>query len=497
MISPSFTQQLDLLLRARCHVVVVTQEEERLLALVAELCRRGGRSGYAWDLAEGFVCLTADRTPVPVAGDPKTALEVIDQAPGSGLYLLRDFHDSWSNPLIRRKLRSVAQRLRSSAKSLLISIPGGQLPAELRDELLLLEMPLPSAVDLEAVLDRFNGAAGTPGDLTDLGREKLVQAALGLTVSQAQRAFARALLANQKLDDRSIDLVMEEKRQILRESQALEYFPLRETSDDVGGLGALKEWLRLRERIFGSEARTYGLPMPKGIALLGIPGTGKSLSARMVGAQWRLPLLRLDVGALFGSLVGESEARVRQALRLAEAVAPCVLWIDELEKSLSHGGLDSGTSDRVFGTLLTWMQEKTAPCFVVATANDISSLPPELLRKGRFDEIFFLDLPNRLEREEIFAIHLKRRKRLALNFDLPRLALASAGLVGAEIEQAIGDAMIRAFNENREFDTSDVEDALRTLVPLSVTQREIVSALRAWLHEGRAQAASHPDPATA
>ena len=231
--------------------------------------------------------------------------------------------------------------------------------------------------------------------------------------------------------------------------------------------------------------------MPKGIALLGIPGTGKSLTAKMIGGLWRLPLLRLDVGALFGSLVGESEERTRRALHLAETIAPCVLWIDEMEKALAHGGLDSGTSTRVFGTILTWMQEKKAPVFVVATANDISSLPPELLRKGRFDEIFFLDLPTFEERKEIFAVHLRKRRRLPEDYDLDRLAAASEGYVGAEIEQAIIDAMYIGFNDNeREFTTADILNALARQVPLSVSQREVINYLREWLREGRAQSAS-------
>ena len=302
--------------------------------------------------------------------------------------------------------------------------------------------------------------------------------------------FARAIVTDGVLDDRDIDLVTDEKKQIIRESEALEFYAVSESPDDVGGLGVLKEWLRLRERAFTQEARAYGLPAPKGIALIGIPGTGKSLTAKMIGGLWRLPLLRLDVGALFGSLVGESEERTRRALQVAETVAPCVVWIDEVEKALAHGGLDSGTSTRVFGTILTWMQEKTSPCFVVATANDIASLPPELLRKGRFDEIFFLDLPTQAERKEIFTVHLRKRNRIPADYDLDQLAAATGGYVGAEIEQAIIDAMYLGFNENREFSTADILAAIKRQVPLSISQRETIEALRSWLREGRAQSAS-------
>ncbi|HEU17560.1 MAG TPA: AAA family ATPase, partial [Methanolinea sp.] len=247
----------------------------------------------------------------------------------------------------------------------------------------------------------------------------------------------------------------------------------------------------LRERAFSREAREYGLPSPKGIALIGIPGTGKSLAAKMIAGLWRLPLLRLDVGALFGSFVGESEERTRRALSLAETISPCILWIDEMEKAFSFGNGDSGTSQRVFASILTWMQDKTAPCFVVATANDITALPPELLRKGRFDEIFFLDLPGYDERREIFSVHLKKRKCLPEEFDLDRLAIASEGYVGAEIEQTVIDAMYRAFNqEMRKITTGDILSALNAQVPLSVSQREVVANLRAWLSEGRAVSAS-------
>jgi SpoVK/Ycf46/Vps4 family AAA+-type ATPase len=313
---------------------------------------------------------------------------------------------------------------------------------------------------------------------------------LGLTASQAHRVFAKAIVSDGVLDDRDIDLVMQEKKEIIRESEALEFYAVTETADDVGGLDVLKEWLRLRERAFTQEARDYGLPAPKGVALIGIPGTGKSLTAKMIGGLWRLPLLRLDVGALFGSLVGESEERARRALGLAETVSPAILWLDEIEKSLAHGSGDSGTSARVFGTILTWMQEKKAPVFVVATANDITSLPPEALRKGRFDEIFFLDLPTFEERSEIFTVHLRKRNRMPRDFDIPQLARESQGYVGAEIEQAIIDAMYVGFNAQREFTTEDLSAAIKRQVPLSVSQRETIESLRNWLREGRAQSAS-------
>jgi SpoVK/Ycf46/Vps4 family AAA+-type ATPase len=487
----NFEERLDIYLRARFTLIVlVTPEEERALETIQMVCERTQRPCQSWDVADGFQTLTGKGAP-PSARDPLTALEQVDKAGGNTLFVFKDLHEFWNDARIKRKLRSVAQRLKFTKKSIAVTTPSSKVPEELKDEVVVVEFPSPQAAELEQVLDRLTKTSGVKVNLTPLGRDKLVQAAVGLTVSQAQRVFAKAIVRDGVLDDQDIDLVTEEKKQVIRESEALEFYAATETPDDVGGLGVLKEWLRLRERAFTQEARNYGLPAPKGIALIGIPGTGKSLTAKMVGGLWRLPLLRLDIGSLFGSLVGESEERARRALRMAETVAPCVVWIDELEKGLAHGGLDSGTSTRVFGTILTWMQEKTAPCFVVATANEISSLPPELLRKGRFDEIFFLDLPTLEERQEIFAVHLRKRNRLPQDFDTARLARESEGYVGAEIEQAVIDAMYVGFNDGqREFTTDDVSTALARLVPLSVSQREIVQALREWLQEGRAQSAS-------
>jgi AAA+ superfamily predicted ATPase len=489
-----FERQLDTYLRARFTLIVlVTPEEERALQSIKAVCDRTKRPCITWDMADHFQWLTAANGAVPAGKDPVAALEQIEKADDEALFVLKDFHECWATVQVKRKLRSVAQRLKFTKKSLLITCATHKIPEEFKDEAVMVDFPPPTAEELEAVLTRISRAPGVKTNLTKMGREKLIQAALGLTAAQAQRVFARAVVNDGVIDDRDISLVTEEKKQIIRQSEALEFHDVTETPDDVGGLGVLKDWLRLRERAFTQEARDYGLPSPKGIALIGIPGTGKSLTAKMIGGLWRLPLLRLDVGSLFGSLVGESEERARRSLQVAGMVAPCVLWLDEMEKALAHGGQDAGTSTRVFGTILTWMQEKKSPVFVVATANDISTLPPELLRKGRFDEIFFLDLPTIEERREIFAVHLRKRNRLAPDFDVPRLAGESDGYVGAEIEQAIIDAMYVGFNEGREFTTEDISAALKRQVPLSVSQRETIDGLRDWLEAGRAQSASFPE----
>jgi SpoVK/Ycf46/Vps4 family AAA+-type ATPase len=489
-----FDEQLDVCLRSRFSLItLVTGEEERALQSIRALCERTQRSCISWDIADGFQWVTPGLGSLPNARDPLTALEQIEKTDSnaSTLFVLKDFHDAWSNPQVRRKLRTLSQRLRFTKKSVLVTTHETKTPEELKDDVVMLDFPLPDAAELEAILKKFSETRGMKVNLTPLGYEKMVQAALGLTAAQANRVFSKSIVSDGVLDDQDIALVTEEKKQIIRESEALEFYSVTEVPDDVGGLDVLKAWLRLREQAFSQEARAYGLPSPKGIALLGIPGTGKSLSAKMIAGLWRQPLIRLDVGSLFGSLVGESEERARRALRLVETIAPCILWIDEIEKALAHGGLDSGTSTRVFASILTWMQEKQAPVFVVATANDISSLPPELLRKGRFDEIFFLDLPTEEERQKIFNVHIRKRGRFPEDFDIPRLSRASEGYVGSEIEQAIIDAMYIGFNDGqREFTTDDIVAAIHRQVPLSVSQRENIEALRSWLREGRAQSAS-------
>jgi len=498
-------EEIRLYLRARVALIVlVTVEEQRALAVLDEVRRgRDPRSDLiVWDIADRFSSKAGDQ--MPDAADPVTALDKVRERAAKApdrrdLYVLKDFHEFWAkDPRVRRKLRNLAQQLVYTGSSLVVTTPSRSVPAELRDEAVILEMPLPDEESLRRELDDLvKTTKGIRSQLTEHGRVRLAQAALGLTAAQAKRAFAKAIVRDEVLDDRDIDAVLSEKKAVIKESRALEFYAADETLDDVGGLDALKKWLNLRERAFGSEAAAYGLPAPKGLALIGIPGTGKSLTAKMIGGLWRMPLLRLDVGALFGSLVGESEERVRRALQLAETVAPCVLWIDEMEKGFGTGDLDGGTSRRVFGTILTWMQEKTDPVFVVATANDVTALPPEAMRRGRFDEVFFLDLPTEPERREIIAVHLRKRRRDPAAFDIYHLAQVSDGYTGAELEQAIIDAMYQAFAEGRDVHTADITAATGRTVPLSRSQREVIEHLRAWLREGRAQSASFAEAALA
>ncbi|MCX7765047.1 MAG: AAA family ATPase [Bacteroidia bacterium] len=490
-----FSHQLKIYLRARFTLIVlVTHEEERAIRLLREVAQELQARLYLWDLVEG---LKEEENKEASPMDPLTLLERIDkEKKQKGLWVLIDFHEVWGNERVRRKLRSVAQRLAyESQTSLVILTPNAQVPVELREESVLLEMPLPEKEELAAELNRLLEGLKQKVSISEGLQARLVQSALGLTSLQARRAYAKAIVElGGRLDERALQIISQEKKQVIRDSKALEFYEVTETLEAVGGLEELKKWLKLREHAFSEEARQYGLPEPKGIALIGIPGTGKSLTAKAIASLWRMPLLRLDVGAVFGSFVGESEERIRQALRLAEAIAPCILWIDEIEKAFATNDLDGGTSRRVFGTFLTWMQEKKKPVFVVATANDVSALPPELLRKGRFDEIFFLDLPTESEREEIFRVQLTRYKQIPQEFEVGWLAKASEGYVGAEIEQAIVEALYRGFSEGkRRITTNDILDSLRQIVPISRAQQERIELLRTWLKEGRARSASLPE----
>ncbi len=486
-----FASEIETYLRARFSLIlVVTREEERVVETLLQLCQDTKRSCVAWDIADGFQPLTASKQSKGLGKDFLAAMDIIQAEKSSTVFVLKDAHEFWRNPQFKRKLKNVVQALVFTNSSIVVTMPTADIPEELKDQAVLTEFDLPDGEALRGILDLLEETPGVKKTLSNGGKGKLIEAARGLTANQACRAFSRAIVSGGGLKDGDAATITQEKRQIIRESSALELHDRTETADNVGGLNVLKSWLRSRETAFGKAAADYGLPTPKGIALVGIPGSGKSLTARMTANLWGVPLLRLDVGSLFGSLVGESESRTRQALRLAEAVAPCVLWVDEIEKAMAHGGLDGGTSVRVFSSILTWMQEKTAPCFIVATANNVMAVPPELLRKGRFDEVFFLDLANTEERREIFSVHIRKRKRKPEKFDLEQLTAGSDGYVGAEIEQAVIDAMYTGFNEKREFNTEDILAALKRQVPLSSSRREEIQSLRSWLREGRFLSAS-------
>ncbi len=369
-----------------------------------------------------------------------------------------------------------------------------RLPFELKEEMAIVDFSLPTIEEISEQVDKL---VGKKLKLLDESREQLLKACQGLTRCRISRVLAKCLAKSGKVDENVIAVVIEEKRQTIRETGILEFIPIESGLESIGGLENLKQWVRLRSRSFTDAAKAYGLPSPKGILLAGIQGTGKSLSAKTIAAEWKLPLLRLDVGRLFGGIVGESESRVRQVIQLAEAIAPCVLWIDEADKAFgnitSESDGDSGTSRRVFGTLITWMQEKTAPVFVVMTANNVELLPAELIRKGRIDELFFIHLPTQLERKQIFQIHLKRLRAERFSkgdFDLELLAAASQKFSGAEIEQIIYEAMQLGFSRDEEFTQKDILNAINTCVTLAETARSQIAALDSWAIRSGAKSAS-------
>lgn len=507
--------EIEKMVRANYNVVVLlTSEEGRAISIVNRVCQTKldkdprkkesgrGRLLATWDLADGFKQISPESednafqaeniAPKP---DPINALNIIDKYQGSAVFVLKDFHEFWEQPIVKRKLRNLAQKLEPRGKCIIITNPGRRLPDELKDDIGVIELPMPREEELNEILEKLSQSVDIKVELDEEQRQRFLRAALGMTSQHAMRVLTKAAVASKaRINESHIKLITEEKRQVIRQSEALEFFPVSETMDDIGGLEQLKEWLQIRQGAFSEEARNYQLPPPKGVALIGIPGTGKSLTAKAIGAIWRLPLLKMDTGALFGGIIGESEERTRRALSVAETVAPCILWIDELEKAFAQGGLDGGTSARVFGSILTWMQDKTAPVFVVATANNIASLPPELLRKGRFDEVFFLDLPTEEERKQIFVVQLQKRKRPVHAYDIDVLAKEAEFFTGAEIETAIIDAMYQAFYDRaRPMVTEDIVKSLKKLIPLAESQREQVGKLRDWLREGRAISASFPN----
>ncbi len=489
----SFREEFELLLRARYPLIYIpTREEERVERAMQECAnRQGNRAVYIWDFVDGY-----QGNPNDVGfgrRNPLQALEYLEKLPASapGIFILRDFHRFLDDVSVSRKLRNLARLLKSQPKNVAIISPVLAIPEDLSEVLTVVEFPLPVKAEIKAEVERLLAATGqtVEGRLLD----ELVQSCQGLSTERIRRVLAKAIATHSQLEPDDVELILEEKRQTIRQTQILDFYPTSEKISDIGGLDNLKDWLLRRGGAFSERARQYGLPHPRGLLLVGIQGTGKSLTAKAIAHHWHLPLLRLDVGRLFGGLVGESESRTRQMIQVAEALAPCVLWIDEIDKAFA--GFDSkgdaGTSSRVFGTFITWLAEKTSPVFVVATANNIQSLPAEMLRKGRFDEIFFVGLPNQEERRAIFAVHLSRlRPHNLKNYDLDRLAYETPDFSGAEIEQALIEAMHIGFSQNRDFTTDDILEAASQIVPLARTAQEQIKFLQDWAAAGKARLAS-------
>jgi MoxR-like ATPase len=498
--------EIETLIRARYPLLyLVTSEELRVQQMLNGIAAKRQKKLFEWSYSTGIVpagtSIQSQKSRNPATKDPLAALDQVIEQVEPAIYLFKDFHPflTKNNFAVTRKLKEIALHLKNSFKTIVLVSPVVEIPTELEKEVTVLNFPLPAREDLSDLLDKIladvKQLKQVAIDLDEAGRERLLQAALGLTLGEAENVFAKIIVKDQRLSAEDVNEVFAQKQQIIRKSGLLEYYATSETFSNVGGLAMLKDWLNKRSVAFSDEARAFGLPAPKGILLLGVQGCGKSLCAKAVASLWQLPLLRFDMGRMFGSLVGSSEENVRRAISVAESVAPAILWVDEIDKafagSQSSGGTDGGTAARVFGTFLTWLSEKSAPVFVMATANDISQLPPELLRKGRFDEIFFVDLPIAEERREVFRIHLARRGRDPEQFDLSALVDASKDFSGAEIEEAIISALFDAFYRREDLATAHVLCALGETVPLARTMDEQINRLRSWA-DGRARNASVP-----
>ena len=489
----SFREEFELLLRA-CYplIYIPTTEEERVETAIAGCAKNlSNRNLYIWDFVDGY----QDNPNNAGVGtrNPLQALEYVEklQPQVPGVFVLRDFHRFLEDVSISRKLRNLARRLKSQPKNLVILAPEVAIPPELTEVITVVDFPLPTAGEIKTEINNLLSSTGKAPDSKMLG--ELVRSAQGLPLERIRRVLTRAIAAHGEIRPEDVELVLEEKRQSIRQTQILDFYPATEQISDIGGLDDLKSWLLRRGGAFSERARSYGLPHPSGLMLVGIQGTGKSLTAKAIAHHWHLPLLRLDVGRLFGGLVGESESRTRQMINLAEALSPCILWIDEIDKAFSGigGRGDGGTTSRVFGTFINWLGEKQSPVFVVATANNIRQLPPEMLRKGRFDEIFFVDLPSEVERKAIFQVHLSRlRPHNLKNYDLEQLAQETPGFSGAEIEQTLIEAMHIGFSENRDFSTDDILEATQQIIPLARTAQEQIQFLQSWARDGNVRLAS-------
>lgn len=492
---PAREEELNILIRAKYPILyIVSWEERRIEQILRQVAGQLRKKLYGWTITDGLRPLDDYDGMLPDSSTcaPLRILDTIVSSQESAIFVLKDFHPFIDDqhpvqdqPVIVRRLRDITNHLKESRKTLIILSPILRFPPELEKDIVVLDYGLPTPEEMAQSLERVIRSAREIGSVSvrmDADtREKVLSAAQGMTCTEAENVFAKSLVMTRSLD---VDVIIAEKKQIIRRSQILEYFEASEDMAFVGGMSLLKEWLAKRSLAFSERARQFGLPEPKGLLLLGVQGAGKSLIAKAIASQWRLPLLRLDMGSLFSEMVGSSEHNMRTSLQLAESVSPCLLWLDELEKGLagiasSHLS-DAGTTARVFGSFLTWMQEKKAPVFVVATANDISILPPEALRKGRFDEIFFIDLPNLSERREIFAIHIARRGRKPLDFDIDNLARLSENFSGAEIEQAVISALYDAFETGRDLNSEDIAGAITHTIPLAQTMETQVNALRVW-----------------
>jgi hypothetical protein len=483
--------RLEVLLKASVPLVyAVSFEEEHVLqtirAVAARMAADTGteRPVFVWSSSRGLRGADGTLIEARSAGDPVAALSRVIEREDSGIYVFLDIHRHFG-PVVSRLLRDAARAVRTSHRSIVILSPSYGIPPEVEQDAAVLVFQLPDRTRLEAAVETAAASLEADGVVVDMSRDTrdgLARAAKGLTEAEAERSIRLTAMEAGRLDETAVRRVGEHKRQVIRRSGILEYFDAPETFEDVAGLENLLDWFAQRHAVFAGRAAFTGLPMPKGVLLAGVPGCGKSLCARSLAGAWGVPLVRLDVGRVFGPYVGDSEANLRRAIHTAEAVSPCILWIDEIEKGFasSRGQGGSGVGARVFGSFLTWMQEKRSPVFVAATANDPTALPPEFLRQGRFDETFFVGLPGPPERRSAWSVHLQKRSRSPAEFDLDRLVQASELFSGAEIEQAVISGLFRAFTAGRKLADEDLAAAADDVFPLAKAQQRHIGAIIAW-----------------
>jgi SpoVK/Ycf46/Vps4 family AAA+-type ATPase len=507
-------ERLKILLNSSTPIVVIeTVEEMRAVRLVRVACSSLNLATFEWSIASGLVRCGSDvgelvpepsYAPASAGGydahnagaqglynskEPAQALSNLEAMSLEAAFVLKDFHRHMEDPVVIRRLRDVGQKFSANRRTVIITAPSITIPPELGSLVEFLELPLPDKPRLRQIIDetcvRIGKTRTLKRTLEPAGLDAMANNLRGLTEEEAERATSQAIVTRYGVTPETVTDVLEAKKELLRHSGMLEFIDANENLGSVGGLDNLKRWLAERRSTWEDAARDFGLEPPRGVIILGVQGCGKSMCARAIAGEWKLPLVKLDTAAIFDKYIGETEKRIKKIFRVAEGLAPCVFWIDELEKIFAGSGpdsasVDAGVSSRILAAFLCWMQDRKAPVFVAATCNNVTALPPELIRKGRFDELFFVDLPNQAERKQIFGIHLARRKRNPAEFDLDRVAASATGYSGAEIDAAVQTALYSAFSSKQSVSTQGLLDALKATVPLSVTRSEEIQALRAW-----------------
>jgi ATPase family associated with various cellular activities (AAA)/AAA+ lid domain len=518
-------ERLKVLIESSTPIVVMeTVEEMRAVRLVRAVCCSLNLAVFEWSIASGLarcgtheVCDSVYDSPSAQghigtgqhesdinaqalynSREPAQALSNLEAVSIEAVFILKDFHRHMEDPVVVRRLRDVGQKFSTNRRTVIITGPAVPVPLEIASLVEFLDLPLPDQRRLRQIIDESIVRMGKTHTLRRTASASDLDAMAanlrGLTEQEAERAVSQALVTRYGVTPETATDVLEAKKDLLRRSGMLDFIDVSDDMSNIGGLENLKSWLARRNRSWASAAREFGLEPPRGVVILGVQGCGKSLCARAIAGEWKLPLVKLDTSAIFDKYIGETEKRIQKVFRVAEGLAPCILWIDEIEKVFAGSGPDSasadaGVSSRLLAAFLGWMQERKEAVFVAATCNDVTVLPPELIRKGRFDELFFVDLPNSSERKQILAIQLKRRNREPEKFDLDRVVAATSGFSGAEIEAAVQTALYAAYSKKQELATADLVSSVQSTIPLSTTRAEEIQTLRSWV-QGRAVPAS-------